>query len=83
MSSLTERAIEYRPSNEDTLRGMVSSDANKEELGEFPVYLLSSVIKGLTTKHGNHLVDIQIHRAKSNQYRVTYSLYDRFGGELE
>lgn len=81
--SLVARAAEYKPPNEDLIRGISPSDAGTEELGEFPVYLLSSVIKGLTTKHGNHLVDIQIHRAKSNQYRVTYSLYDRFGGELE
>ncbi|MBN2734756.1 MAG: hypothetical protein JXQ82_07870 [Methanomicrobiaceae archaeon] len=80
--SLAARTAEYRPPNEDALRGIMSSDADKEEVGELPVYLLSSVIKGLTTKHGNKIVNIQIHRAKSNQYRVTYSLNDRYGGAL-
>jgi len=46
---------------------------------DYPVHLLPSVMKTLTSKYGGKLQTVNISAVQSNQYRVAFSLNSRVG----
>lgn len=79
--TLMSRTMRNRPQNEDALRGMELKPLTEAVDFEYPVHLLPSVMKTLTSKYGGRLQTVNVQMVKSNQYRVAFSLNSRVGGD--